>query len=65
MAERIKGRTKWNKTGQHTNNHWNDYSTEKEDSQLEVSRSGWSPGLLAEKFASSTWKNCNTNGWHD
>ena len=44
MAERIKSRTKWNKTGQHTNNHWNDYSTDKEDSQLEVSRTGWIHG---------------------
>ena len=28
--------------------------TDKEGSQLEVSRAGWSPGLLAEKFSSIT-----------
>ena len=38
MAKRIKIRKKRNKTGQDTNNHWNGYSTDKEGSQLEVSR---------------------------
>ena len=65
MAKRIKIRKKRDKTVEHANNHWNDYSTDKEGSQLEVSRAGWSPGLLAETFTNITWKNCNTNGWHD
>ena len=50
MAKRIKIRKKRNKTGQHTNNHRNGYSTDKEGSLLEVSRTGWSPGLLVEKI---------------
>ena len=50
MAKRIKVRKKRNKTGEHTNNHWNDYSTDKEGSQLEVSWAGWNAGLLDENF---------------
>ena len=65
MAERINSRTKRNKTGQHTNNPWTDYSTDKEGSELEESSAGLSPGLLAETFSSISWKNCNSNGWHD
>ena len=65
MAERIKSTTKRNKTGQHTNNHWNGYSTDKEGSQLEMSTVEWSLGLLTENFSNITWENCNTNGWHD
>ena len=65
MAKRIKIRKKRNKIGQHTNNHWNGYSTDKEGSQLEVSKAGKGQGLLTENFSSITWKNWNTNGWHD
>ena len=36
MAERIKIKKKWVKTEQHTNNHRNGHSTDKEGSQLEV-----------------------------
>ena len=54
MAKRIKIRKKRDKTVQHVNNHLNDYSTDKEGSQLEVSRAGWSPGLLAETFSNIT-----------
>ena len=57
MTKRIKIRKKRNKTGQHTNNHWNGYSTDKEGSQLEVSRAEWSPGLLAGNFSSINEKN--------
>ena len=56
IAERIKIRKKRNKTGQHTNNHWKGYSTDKEGSQLEVFKAGWSPRSLTEKFSSITWK---------
>ena len=65
MAERIKIIKKRNKAGQHTNNHWNGYSTDKEGSQLEMSTVEWSLGLLTENFSNITWENCNTNGWHD
>ena len=50
MAERIKIKKKWNKTGQHTNNHRNSFSIDKGSSLLEVSRSRWSPEFLAETF---------------
>ena len=43
MAERTKSKNKNKKIKKikiepHTNNHWNDYWTGKEDSQLEISR---------------------------
>ena len=49
MAKRIKIRKKHTNSRQHTNYHWNGYSEDKEGSQLEASRAGCSPGLLAEK----------------
>ena len=50
MAKRVKIRRKRNKTGQHTNNHWNGYSTDNEGSQMEVSGAGWSPGYWLKNF---------------
>ena len=65
MVERIKITNKRNKTGQHTNNHWNGHSTDKKGSQLEMPRARWSARLLAAKFSYITWQNGCTNGWHD
>ena len=52
MNKRIKIRKKRNKAGQHKNIQWSGYSTDKEISQLEVFRTGWTLELLAEKFSS-------------
>ena len=51
IPERIKSRKKQNETGRHTNNHWKGDSTDKEGSQLEISKARYSPGLLAETIS--------------